>query len=225
MMPVLSKLYVQMGSEILTVDPDFLRHCSSLEVLSLADNHRTYNLKKIEVCQPSVLPKFIRLCLYETVVLSFHPDTLHSTKELEHLVLGATDCRLNQDFSTQPSHSTAAWPVHSDNEHAVGTMFSFSPRPQWMWNWFLPNLVNLELSVGFALHFQFLMLQGCLNLRSLFLSIFSEDCRVERVLAKEDLIVAPKSDNSEHAVRTSPTTQVPFEDDRLHDVFARFDIN
>ncbi|KAF9303950.1 hypothetical protein BGZ74_002714 [Mortierella antarctica] len=43
------------------------------------------------------------------------------------------------------------------------------------------------------------MLQGCLNLRSLFLSIFSEDCRVERVLAKEDLIVAPKSDNSEHA--------------------------
>ncbi|KAF9216057.1 hypothetical protein BGZ59_011150 [Podila verticillata] len=87
-------------------------------------------------------------------------------------------------------------PLHSDYEDLTGAMISF-PRPQWTWDWDLPNLVSLELSVGFTLHLQFRMLQKCPNLRELFLSIFSEEGRVERILTKEDFDVNPTAWNTE----------------------------
>ncbi|KAI9236929.1 MAG: hypothetical protein BYD32DRAFT_437032 [Podila humilis] len=87
-------------------------------------------------------------------------------------------------------------PLHSDYEDLTGAMISF-PRPQWTWDWDLPNLVSLELSVGFTLHLQFRMLQKCPNLRELILSIFSEEGRVERILTKEDFDVNPTAWNTE----------------------------
>ncbi|KAF9319544.1 hypothetical protein BG003_008797 [Podila horticola] len=190
-MRVLSKLFVQMGSERLIVDPDFLRHCPSLEFLSLTDNHRTYVLNEIEVGDPAVLPNLIRLRLYGTASLSFHPGTLHSTKKLETLVLGAPD---GFDRVYHPSihvmDHTAPQPLHTDYEDSTGAMFRF-PRPEWTFDWFLPNLVNLELSVGFALHFRFQMLACLPNVEELVLSIFAQQSRVERVLTKEDFTLDP----------------------------------
>ncbi|KAG0032057.1 hypothetical protein BGZ81_011734 [Podila clonocystis] len=54
------------------------------------------------------------------------------------------------------------------------------------------------MSVGFALHFQFWMLQGYPSLRELFLSIFSEEGRVQRVLTEEDFMVGVKTHGSAH---------------------------
>lgn len=197
-MPALFRLHVQMGSERLIVDPDFLRHCPSIEVLSLSDNHRTYDLNEIEPGQPALLPKVTRLVLCGTPALSFHPDTLHSTKDLEILALGIPEGPLDQNVpSAHPWDIDVPKPLHSDYEDLTGAMFSF-PRLQWTWDWDLPNLVSLELSVGFALHFQFRMLQKCPNLRELFLSIFSEEGRVERILTKEDFDVDPTAWNTEH---------------------------
>lgn len=215
-MPALFRLHVQMGSERLIVDPDFLPHCPSLEVLSLSDNHRTYNLSEIEVGQPAFLPKVTRLLLCGTPALSFHPDTLHSTKDLEILALGIPEGPLDQNVpSAHPWDTNVSKPLHSDYEDLTGAMFSF-PRPQWTWDWDLPNLVSLELSVGFALHFQFRMLQKCSNLRELFLSIFSEEGRVERILTKKDFAVDPMAWKTEHrAAWMDQATQGP-EDVSLH---------
>lgn len=193
-MPRLSKLFVRMGSERLIMDPDFLRRCPSLQVLSLVDTHRKYILDEIDVCQPGILPQLTMLQLYGTAALSFHPDTLHSTKELEILVLGmpeGTPIPIVQSIHS----SDTPWPelVHSDYEDTSGAMFSH-PRPQWTWDWQLPNLDTLDLSVGFALHFQFRMLQGCPNLRELFLSIFSEEGRVKRVLTEQDFVIIPAAE-------------------------------
>ncbi|KAI9236931.1 MAG: hypothetical protein BYD32DRAFT_437034 [Podila humilis] len=123
------------------------------------------------------MPRLSKLFLCGTAALSFHPDTLHSTKELQILVLGMPEG--TPIPSVQSIHSSGTpWPelVHSDYEDTSGAMFSH-PRPQWTWDWHLPNLDTLDLSVGFVLHFQFRMLQRCPNLCELFLSIFSEEGR------------------------------------------------
>ncbi|KAG0338044.1 hypothetical protein BG000_004632 [Podila horticola] len=41
---ILSKLFVQMDSERLIIGLDFIRHCPSLKIVTLSDNHRTYIL-------------------------------------------------------------------------------------------------------------------------------------------------------------------------------------
>ncbi|KAF9216060.1 hypothetical protein BGZ59_011153 [Podila verticillata] len=182
-MPRLSKLFVRIGSERLIMDPDFLRH-----------THRKYILDEIDVCQPGILPQLTMLQLCGTAALSFHPDTLHSTKELQILVLGMPEG--TPIPSVQSIHSSGTpWPelVHSDYEDTSGAMFSH-PRPQWTWDWHLPNLDTLDLSVGFALHFQFRMLQRCPNLCELFLSIFSEEGRVKRVLTEQDFVIIPAAE-------------------------------
>lgn len=203
-------------SERLIMDPDFLRHCPSLEVLSLSDSHRTYNLNEIEVGQPALLPKATRLLLCGTPTLSFHSDTLHSTKNLEILALGIPEGPLDQNVpSAHPWDIDVPKSLHSEYEDLTGAMISF-PRPQWTWDWDLPNLVSLELSVGFALHFQFRMLQKCSSLRELFLSIFSEEGRVERILTNEDFDVDPTAWYTEHrAALIDQAAQGP-EDAFLH---------
>lgn len=215
-MPLISKLLIKMGSEKLVVDPDFLRHSHSLEILSLADNQTTYVLSEIEIGLPVLLPNLTRLRLYGTPALSFHPDTFHSTKKLEILVLGNPE---TYDFDHPSMHLqnyTAPQPFHSDYEDSTGAMLSF-PRPHWTWDWDLPNLVNLDLSVGFALHFHFQMLHGCPSLEELFLNIFSEQGRVERVLTMADFTLDVTATNAEHqAARTDPTAQELFEVFSLH---------
>ncbi|KFH71416.1 hypothetical protein MVEG_01715 [Podila verticillata NRRL 6337] len=153
-----------------------------------------YILDEIDVCQPGILPQLTMLQLCGTAALSFHPDTLHSTKELQILVLGMPEG--TPIPSVQSIHSSGTpWPelVHSDYEDTSGAMFSH-PRPQWTWDWHLPNLDTLDLSVGFALHFQFRMLQRCPNLCELFLSIFSEEGRVKRVLTEQDFVIIPAAE-------------------------------
>ncbi|KAI9236930.1 MAG: hypothetical protein BYD32DRAFT_417598 [Podila humilis] len=220
-MPLISKLLVKMGSEKLVVDPYFLRHSPSLEILSLVDNQMTYVLNEIEISLPVLLPNLTRLRLYGTPALSFHPDTFHSTKKLEILVLGTPETYDRHHSSMHLQDYTAPQPFHSDYEDSTGAMFSF-PRPQWTWDWDLPSLVRLDLSVGFALHFHFQMLHGCPSLEELFLNIFSEQGRVERVLTLADFTLDVTATNAGHqAVRTDPTTQEIYEAICLHTLTRR----
>ncbi|KAG0037105.1 hypothetical protein BGZ82_003174, partial [Podila clonocystis] len=91
------------------------------------------------------------------------------TKKLRGLYLGAPEGTTAFSFST----STA------------------SPLSIRTWDWDLPFLVCLHLTVEFSLGFQFRMLQGIPALRELCQSIISLMSRHERVLTEADFLVEP----------------------------------
>ncbi|KAG0011928.1 hypothetical protein BGZ82_002805 [Podila clonocystis] len=185
-MPVLSTLLVNFPSETLVLDPDFFRYCPLLEYLSLADSLETYDLSEIQVGHPANLPELAKLFLVGSGALSFHPDTLHSTKELQRLKLGS--CASSR-FTFIPSIQEIDQDDHQQNHANTGDSSTTAPlinRPRWTWDWYLPSLRILHLNVEFAFHFQFRMLQGTPNLHDLYLSIYSIVHPLERVLTRGD---------------------------------------
>ncbi|KAG0348163.1 hypothetical protein BG005_011719 [Podila minutissima] len=188
-MPVLSKLDIRFSSQKLILDPDFLCYCPMLKSLNLSDLHGTYDLSEISVAGPGHLPELANLVLVGLGALAFHPDTLHSTTELKALTLGSEE-------SASATFVPSIQDIHRD-DHPETTIVEDSGsrtasqirRPKWTWDWYLPSLSALHLTVEFASHFQFRMLQGTPNLQELYLSIYSTVHPVERVLTKDDFMV------------------------------------
>ncbi|KAF9386266.1 hypothetical protein CPB97_003885 [Podila verticillata] len=192
-MPVLSKFVLYFPSEHLVLDPDFLCHCPSLRILKLDDDVRTYDLNNIQVAQPAHLPELTTLVLVGRGALSFHPDTLHSTKELKILYLGSS-----REFARTFLPSLEA--MHDELMEPASNNSDMAPvvhRPKWSWEWHLPALTTLSLSVEFALHFQFQMLQGTPKLEELSLCLYSTVHQVDRVLTEADFLVARDHEQEE----------------------------
>lgn len=185
-MPVLSRFAVQLPSEELVLDPDFLSHCPSLRVLILDDNMETYDLNRIRVAQPAHLPELTKLVLVGTGALSFHPDTLHSTKELKMLHLGLRNFRRTFLPSFEAMEQYDQSMEHASEDSNMAPVIH---RPKWNWDWYLPNMTTLVLSVEFSLHFQFQMLRGTPKLEDLSLCLYSTAHQVERVLIEDDFIL------------------------------------
>lgn len=150
-----------MVSECLIVEPFLTNHCPSLKSLTLTDWLRDYDLREIQPVQPAFAPFLKQLHLAGTPALSFHPDTLHSTKELTTLVLGSPSA-IDRVFA--PSVHTYSQEDPFTTEEEEVTKIS---RPKWTWDWHLPNLVTLHLSIEFSLPFQFCMLQGTPHLQEM----------------------------------------------------------
>ncbi|KAF9211506.1 hypothetical protein BGZ59_007971 [Podila verticillata] len=70
-------------------------------------------------------------------------------------------------------------------------------RPKWTWDWHLPLLTTLHMTVEFAFHFQFRMLQGTPNLRDLYLCLYSTVHPTERVLTKADFTISRLHDQDQ----------------------------
>ncbi|KAF9306696.1 hypothetical protein BG003_000953, partial [Podila horticola] len=180
-MPVLSKLFIQLtSSEKLVLDPDFLRYCPSLKSLEVSSWQSVHDLNEIKVSHPAHLPELNNLVLTGAGALAWHPDTLYGTKQLKKLCLG---CNQSKQATFVPSLQDIS--RHDDDQQDSGSLH----RPKWTWDWHLPMLSTLHLTVEFASHFQFRMLQGSPNLHDLELCIRSVRHSVERVLTKDDFIL------------------------------------
>ncbi|KFH71344.1 hypothetical protein MVEG_01644 [Podila verticillata NRRL 6337] len=177
-MPVLTTLSANMHSETLVVDPDFLRHCPSLKALSLKDYCAMDNVDEIRLGHPAQLPDLAKLRWDGSHAVSFHPDTLHSTKDLKLLILGSPSFAMEH----------ALPPTASDLDGNPIDRFKVS-RTHWTWDWYLPHLTVLDFAGAFALCFQFKMLQGTPSLQELTLSIYSNEDPVRRVLTELDFIL------------------------------------
>ncbi|KAF9380327.1 hypothetical protein CPC16_010372 [Podila verticillata] len=196
-MPVLSSLRVNSNSERLVVDSDFLRYCPSLKFLFLVDYKQTYDLSEIKVVHPVYLPELTGLILGGTGAFCFHPDTLHSTKELRVMSLGSqVSCRLTVIPSLQDIDRDDRQQNNAIGEDADPTT-SMIVRPKWTWDWHLPLLTTLHMTVEFAFHFQFRMLQGTPNLRDLYLCLYSTVHPTERVLTKADFTISRLHDQDQ----------------------------
>ncbi|KAG0335988.1 hypothetical protein BG000_007030 [Podila horticola] len=184
-MPILTSLSANMHSEMLAVDPNFLRHCPSLKALSLKDYCVDIDVDKIMMNYPAQLPDLTRLRWDGSHAVSFHPDTLHSTKDLEMLILGSPSFLMEQVLPpTEPDLGG-----NSVDRLKVSRM-------HWTWDWHLPHLTVLDFAGAFALYFQFRMLQGTPSLQELTLSLYSMDEQMWRTLTEADFIV--ESTSQEH---------------------------
>lgn len=194
-MPLLSKLDVKLFSETLVLDPDFLRYCPVLQSLSLVDRRGTHDLSGIKVGDPAFLPELTNLELVGSGALSFHPDTLNSTKELKTLKL---ESQSSSWVTTIPSLLGTDRDDHQqDNVVTEADSSALSiHRPKWTWNWHLPMLSTLYLTAEFAFRFQFKMLQETPNLQDLQLCISMSHNAEERVLTQDDFTIKPQPKDS-----------------------------
>ncbi|KAF9304484.1 hypothetical protein BGZ74_001444 [Mortierella antarctica] len=189
-MPLLSKLELDCSTDGLVLDPDFLRHCPSLQKLSLSDSLPVNYLNRIKPSRPAQLPELTALVLSGSAALAFHPDTLHSTKELKALILGSMP---SCERTVLPSLQDAAPDDHEQDIVAEdsNTTYLSIQRLKWTWDYHLSSLHTLQLTFEFAHHFRFQMLRGTPCLRELCLSLYSRDHPVERVLTEADFTVDP----------------------------------
>ncbi|KAF9211505.1 hypothetical protein BGZ59_007970 [Podila verticillata] len=194
-MPLLSKLDVKLNRETLVLDPDFLCYCPVLQSLSLFDRRDTHDLSGIKVGNPAFLPELTNLELVGSGALSFHPDTLHSTKELKTLKLESLD---NSWVTIIPSLLNTDRDDHQQDNviTEAGSSASPIPRAKWTWNWHLPMLSTLHLTVEFAFRFQFRMLRETPNLQDLYLCISLDRNAEERVLTQDDFTIKPRPKDS-----------------------------
>ncbi|KAG0355907.1 hypothetical protein BG005_005173 [Podila minutissima] len=194
-LPVISELSIETRGELLNVDPTFLDRCPALRILSLSDGRPRSQVHEVATLQPASLPVLYILHLNGMPALSFHPNILHSTKELRFLSLehwwdGEVGYISSLAELEEADQDTVSGPSFQAYPEEYG--YKRIPRPRWTWDWYLPNLNDLVLIGEFAFGFQFRMLRGCPKIERLSLNIIlkSEE-QVERELTEADFTVDP----------------------------------
>ncbi|KAF9427972.1 hypothetical protein BGZ94_003701 [Podila epigama] len=170
---VLETLELKMMSEALTLDPFFFSSFPFIQSLDLHDSTWRYDLGQIEVSRPARLPMLKRLHLSGTPALAFHPDTLTTTRQLEVLLLGSSK-------SAASSWIPSASCVSGGDDDSSSSTGIYIMRPIWTWDWDLPHLVELRLSLEFAYSFKFKLLAKTPHLKHLTLSITSNHELIKR---------------------------------------------
>lgn len=194
---VITELSTYLSTEILDIDPTFLNQCPTLRIVSLEDDLDNYRVHEVATFPPANLPVLYLLHLTGSPALSFHPDTLHSTKELRFLALKHSKAGNVSYIPTIFELEEAEQVIGQNTEHISGSLDSNDqspriPRPKWTWNWYLPNLKDLVLTGEFELRFQFRMLQGCPSIESLSLNIMSTNQeQIVRELTEADFTIDP----------------------------------
>ncbi|KAF9901395.1 hypothetical protein EC991_006215 [Linnemannia zychae] len=231
-LPVLTKLIIRGYWNRLEIDRNLLSHFPNLVCLELADYTTDYNCNNIASCFVASLTSLEELELVGWSALTFHPETLSSTKRiktlrmltesvgdgshfippLEELNRSFGDMVLETSASSDEVGTTAiSGTLTIGTSITAGSLVNF--RPRWSWDWQLPYLETLELTSEFAFRFQFRMLQGCPSLRSLSLNIFAYDDNYPRALTTADLFTTTLGTSSE--ARTRPLAELGMCRDRI----------
>lgn len=186
--PRLSDLTIGIDNNFLRVRPGLLAECPQLATISLEDRRQEYSSDDIVQWQPAELRHLKSLTLRGSPAISFHPNTLRTTRKLRYLdvkmvatngftyILPAVDQDELEDASEGLSSTEAA------------TAPSPPGRPIWTWDWNLPRLTHLVLNSEFAYGFQFKFLQGTPNLRRLSVDMRSTSGQHKRAVSAKDFL-------------------------------------
>ncbi|KAF9906221.1 hypothetical protein EC991_000848 [Linnemannia zychae] len=175
---VLSCLKLHAPGHRLALDSLLFAQCPSLTEVRITDNTFDYARQDIVPWQPAQTPKLKSLYLKGWSALAFNPAMLKSAKDLGRLKLSMTR---REGLCFIP-------PVDElDEPHDLKEGGSV-PRPQWTWDWELPNLVELNLNSEFAYRFEFRLLEGCRFINTLRLHMRTADSNPTRVISRADLI-------------------------------------
>ncbi|KAK3826646.1 MAG: hypothetical protein JOS17DRAFT_832809, partial [Linnemannia elongata] len=190
-LPLLRDLSLESHYGPLAIDSHLLTNCPNLVNVWISDRTVDYkyddDIAPWQLQQPAELSKVEQLSLTGLSALTFHPDTLHTTAKLTHLLLQTAPnntipggekwyippveemdrfYNLRQDMATK---------VEGENETGglgeLNIELQQPPPRRWSWNWNLPHLNRLHLFGEFAYRFEFRMLQGCPGLGNLWLDI------------------------------------------------------
>ncbi|KAG0279884.1 hypothetical protein BGZ95_011987 [Linnemannia exigua] len=180
----LTKLSGGTSDGILLLHPDLLRLCPSLKTLSLNDNYAERCMREhptFRFYEPAILEHVTTISLIGTPAVAFHPDTLHSTKNLESLqlvpwdtsILGLRDNDFNDSDEDEDEEddvnegAQSEWQRHQAEDEDRMTLWPRLSKPVWTWNWNLPKLTELSLSFEYAHNLRFKMFRGTPNLTRL----------------------------------------------------------
>lgn len=200
-LPQLKTINVNTLDTILKVHPCLLARSPKLDSVLLEDRLTRYSFSDVVYWEPAHLPDITSLVLKGTPAISFHPNTLKSTRKLESLALGmrvTNECSYipdPEDFEHNSDEEDASGESDNDNLSSLSSS-SYPPlapilprrQPVWTWDWDLPHLGYLCLASEFAYRFEFRMLNGTPNLGSLEINFNSESGRHSRTIGMEDLI-------------------------------------
>ncbi|KAF9080927.1 hypothetical protein BGX23_001507, partial [Mortierella sp. AD031] len=180
-LPTLTYLTIGAAWNKLVVDEQLFNHCPNLIHVDLSDYTSQYQPEDIVACLPANLASLETLLLMGWSALTFHTDTLHSTTLLQELSLSLV---WNYDHPFPPTQEA----------FGIG-------RPLWTWDWHLPHLIQLSLTVEFAYRFQFKMLHGCPALKALNLDMQTSDEQAIVIISEADLFL-PGSGDTDHPTGT-----------------------
>ncbi|KAF9141004.1 hypothetical protein BGX30_005615 [Mortierella sp. GBA39] len=178
----LDYLALHSGSGPLLLHPDFLLTCPSVKTLSLEDVDAEECLRgqpTFRYLKPAVLEHVKQIELRGTPAAAFHPDTLHTTKNLEQLQLmpwDASTVGLPNNFGSdddddeeeeENNSDLLEWARHQAEDENRMALWPRIAEPVWTWDWDLPKLTRLSLSYQYAHMVQFKMFRGTPNLTHL----------------------------------------------------------
>ncbi|OAQ32582.1 hypothetical protein K457DRAFT_135133 [Linnemannia elongata AG-77] len=184
----LENLALQSPVGPLLLHPDLLLTCPSLKTLVLADDDAEQYMRgqpNFRYLKPAVLEHVTTIELMGTPAVAFHPGTLHTTKNLQHLqlipwdtsMLGRQGSLRNDDDDDDEEEEEEAddddddeqleWERHQAQDKKRISKWPRIAKPVWTWDWDLPKLTRLSLSFRYAHELQFKMFKGTPNLTHL----------------------------------------------------------
>ncbi|KAF9286522.1 hypothetical protein BGZ88_009033 [Linnemannia elongata] len=213
-LPRLMSLYVDSTWIYLRVHRQLLKRLPRLSFLALDDKRSQYNLADVVHWEPAELPDLIHLSLAGTPAISFHPDTLKSTRNLDYLDMrmeyhdaypyiphpaqfdqadmeaanNSIESVDDHDHNVDSSNNETKNNINNNNDNSFSTPSPQRQRPVWTWDWDLPKLTKLRLTSEFAYRFQFRMLAGTPNLLGFMVDINSFSRLHKRTVGIADLV-------------------------------------
>ncbi|KAF9148405.1 hypothetical protein BG015_009867, partial [Linnemannia schmuckeri] len=166
----------------LILDPLLFTRCPRLKRLRIKDETFEYSCEDVVPCTLAHVMELSEVYLRGWNALTFHPATLESTEELLVLKLSMSR-QAGYCFLPPIGELSASYGLGSD---AVPASIA---RPQWTWDWYLPRLVDIDLTSEFAYMFEFRMLHGCPALKTLRLHMRTVDDHHTRTISEADLFV------------------------------------
>ncbi|KAF9902131.1 hypothetical protein EC991_005244 [Linnemannia zychae] len=203
--PQLTKFAIVMNSILIRIHPDIISQSPRLTRIFMRDPGKEYRLNEVVYWTPAELPELCDLSLVGTPAISFHPDTLRSTANLERMALSMRGTGAHLSYIPPPEEfdsgtDSTGGDGESDNDingnlwadeshsAASGTLSILKKRPTWTWDWDLPKLVNLQLDGEFAYQFKFKFLDKVPNLLYFSVDITSQSRQHERTVEIMDLL-------------------------------------
>ncbi|KAK3824164.1 MAG: hypothetical protein JOS17DRAFT_804601 [Linnemannia elongata] len=186
--PRLSNLTIETNNNFLRVRPGLLAECPQLTTITLEDRRQEYSPGDIVQFQPAGLRRLKSLRLKGSPAISFHPDTLRTTRKLQYL--NVTMVETNGFTYIPPAVEQDELEYASENLSSTETATTPSPsgRSIWTWDWKLPILTHLVLNAEFAYGFQFKILQGTPNLSRLLVNMKSTSGQHKRTVGVKDFL-------------------------------------
>ncbi|KAK3824168.1 MAG: hypothetical protein JOS17DRAFT_833691 [Linnemannia elongata] len=187
-LPALVRLTVVSFNAPLILDPDALSRCPVLMALDLKDCMPDLrHTDNISSWPPVALPHLWHLTLMGTSARIFHPDTLHSTSDLETLCLSMNHIRGQHSIPPVQELQHLLGQEANESRDELEDTPGIPQLPIWTWDWHLPQLKELVMTAEFAFCFQFKMLRQTPLLRSFHLNSSTRTGLHERTVTLDEL--------------------------------------